>query len=55
MCERINHNFSLKNLGMTNALDSLNRARHRWYYYKEGFSPLLVEKAIELSEVGGVT
>lgn len=51
MRHRINHSFALKNLGITNALDSLDRARHRWYHYKEGFSPILVEKAIELSEL----
>jgi DNA modification methylase len=26
--------------------------RHRWHYYKEGFSPELVEKAIEVSGIG---
>jgi len=52
MRDRINHSFALRNLRITNALDSLNRARHRWYHYKEGFSPILVEKAIELSELG---
>jgi DNA modification methylase len=25
--------------------------RHRWYYFKEGFSPLLVEKAIEKADI----
>jgi hypothetical protein len=52
MRDQINHSFSLKNLGITNALGSLDRARHRWYHYKEGFSPILVEKAIELSGLG---
>ncbi len=51
MRDRINYGFALKNLGITNALDSLERARHRWYHYKEGFSPILVEKAIEISEI----
>lgn len=47
MQDRIKTDFQLRNLGLTNAVDSINRARHRWYYYKEGFSPVLVEKAIE--------
>lgn len=51
MHDRINYSFSLKNLRITTALGSLDRARHRWYHYKEGFSPILVEKAIELSEL----
>jgi hypothetical protein len=50
--QNLNHDFKLRNLGVTNAVDSINRARHRWYYYKEGFSPVLVEKAIELSDLG---
>lgn len=49
MSSRINHEFSLNRAGVTNAFHSVDRARHRWYYYKEGFSPLLVEKAIELT------
>jgi hypothetical protein len=28
-----------------------NLPRHRWYYFKEGFSPLLVKKAIEQNEL----
>jgi DNA modification methylase len=51
MHNRINHDFSLKNTGVTNAFHSMDRPRHRWYYYKEGFSPVLVEKAIELTGV----
>lgn len=47
MQEKINDNFSLKNGGYSNYEDTTNLARHRWYYYKEGFSPNLVEKAIE--------
>ena len=31
---------------ISNAVDTINLPRHRWYYYKEGFSPNLVEKAI---------
>jgi len=47
MQEKLNDNFALKNGGYSNYEDSTNLARHRWYYYKEGFSPNLVEKAIE--------
>ncbi|OYU80440.1 MAG: hypothetical protein CFE23_09290 [Flavobacterium sp. BFFFF1] len=48
----INDNFGLKNGGYSNSENTVDLARHRWYYYKEGFSPLLVEKAIEIAEVG---
>lgn len=46
MKEKINHNFILKDGGYSNYVDSTELARHRWYYYKEGFSPNLVESAI---------
>lgn len=42
-----NENFGLLNGGYSNYEDTTEMARHRWYYYKEGFSPNLVEKAIE--------
>jgi DNA modification methylase len=45
----INENFHLKDAGISNAVDTVNAPRHRWYYYKEGFSPGLVEKAIEIA------
>jgi len=48
---RLNTNFILANLGISNAVDTINLPRHRWYYYKEGFSPNLVEKAIEFSRI----
>jgi len=32
---------------LSNAIDTVNLPRHRWYYYKEGFSPNLVNKAID--------
>lgn len=48
---RLNTNFFLGNLGVSNAVDTLKMPRHRWYYYKEGFSPNLVEKAIEFSGI----
>ncbi|MDP9048700.1 MAG: site-specific DNA-methyltransferase [Bacteroidota bacterium] len=44
---RLNHDFGLNNSGFSNAENTTDFARHRWYYYKEGFSPMLVEKAIE--------
>jgi DNA modification methylase len=48
---QLNTSFFLGNLGVSNALDTLKLPRHRWYYYKEGFSPNLVEKAIEFSGI----
>ena len=42
-----NHDFHLNNGGYSNYENTTELPRHRWYYYKEGFSPLLVEKAIE--------
>jgi DNA modification methylase len=45
--EKINDNFILKNSGFSNYEDSTELPRHRWYYYKEGFSPNLVRNAIE--------
>ncbi|MDL2256954.1 site-specific DNA-methyltransferase [Bacteroidales bacterium OttesenSCG-928-I14] len=47
----LNNNFSLNNQGVSNAVDTKNLPRHRWYYYKEGFSPNLVEKAIEYADI----
>jgi len=43
----INEKFSLRDQNFSNAIDTINLARHRWYYYKEGFSPSLVENAID--------
>ena len=50
MSNKLNDNFALKNGGFSNYADTVSLARHRWYYYKEGFSPLLVDRAI--NEVG---
>jgi DNA modification methylase len=44
---KINEEFLLRDKNFSNALDTINLARHRWYYYKEGFSPSLVESAID--------
>lgn len=46
----INNNHFLRDSGYSNYEDNLFLPRHRWYYYKEGFSPKLVENAID--EVG---
>jgi len=43
----LNENFILRDKNLSNAGDTLNLARHRWYYYKEGFSPNLVKNAID--------
>ena len=48
----LNENFDLLNGGYSNYEGTTKLARHRWYYYKEGFSPFLVEKAIEQSGIG---
>lgn len=44
---KINEEFLLRDKNASNAVDTINLARHRWYYYKEGFSPSLVESAID--------
>jgi len=51
MIEKLNDNFILKNGGYSNYEDTTELPRHRWYYYKEGFSPNLVEKVIEQAGV----
>ncbi|WP_126245015.1 DNA methyltransferase [Chitinophaga rhizosphaerae] len=47
----INVNHDLTNKGYSNYENTMSVPRHRWYFYKEGFSPLLVEKAIEVANV----
>jgi DNA modification methylase len=47
MPDKLNHDFILKDKGYSNYEDTTELARHRWYYYKEGFSPNIVENAIE--------
>lgn len=44
---KINEDFLLRDKNISTAVDTINAARHRWYYYKEGFSPSLVDSAIE--------
>ena len=48
----INENYLLKDLGYSNADNTIEAPRHRWYFYKEGFSQNLVEQAIDISEIG---
>ena len=47
-----NEHFGLLDGGYSNYESTIELARHRWYYYKEGFSPFLVEKAIEQTGIG---
>jgi len=47
----LNEDFILKNSGVSNYTDTKNLPRHRWYYYKEGFSPNLVHSAIQRYEL----
>lgn len=48
----LNNNFDLNNKGLSNADDTRDLPRHRWYFYKEGFSPGLVKKAIDEKGLG---
>ena len=48
----INESYLLKDTNASNAVDTINLPRHRWYYYKEGFSPELVKNAIEDLGIG---
>ena len=43
---RIDQIATLAEKNVSNAFDTVSMPRHRWYYYKEGFSPNLVSKAI---------
>ncbi|NDV47910.1 hypothetical protein D0T49_12730 [Paludibacter sp. 221] len=47
----INEEFLLRDKNVSTAVDTINASRHRWYYYKEGFSPSLVENAIDTLEL----
>jgi len=51
MTSVINENYYLKDLDYSNSDTTIYAPRHRWYYYKEGFSPKLVEKAIKISGI----
>jgi hypothetical protein len=43
----LNHDYSLNNKGYSNSSEAATAPRHRWYFYKEGFSPPLVQHAID--------
>src|ERR1041385_4548629 len=47
----LNCNFPLRDRGASNALGLDTLPRHRWYFVKEGFSPMLVEQAIRTDGV----
>jgi len=47
MRHRINHSFPLNGKNASQFSDASLLPRHRWYYYKEGFSPNLVNSAFE--------
>lgn len=42
----INETFHLRDIGISNGADCLELPRHRWFSFKEAFSPVLVEAAI---------
>lgn len=48
----INSEFPLRDKGVSNALAIDILPRHRWYFVKEGFSPTLVEQAVNTDGVG---
>lgn len=43
--------FPLRDKGVSNSLGTGVLPRHRWYFVKEGFSPTLVERAIQSEKV----
>ncbi len=45
MINYINDNFNLNGKETSNFIDAKQLSRHRWYYYKEGFSPNLASVA----------
>jgi hypothetical protein len=47
----LNSDFHLRNQGVSNAVGTDILPRHRWYFVKEGFSPKLVEQAIQTDGV----
>ena len=47
----INSEFPLRDKGVSNALEINTLPRHRWYFVKEGFSPTLVEQALNTDGV----
>jgi len=47
----INENHKLMDKNYSNFCHAKDIHRHRWYYFKEGFSPLIVEEAIINSDL----
>jgi len=47
----LKHDSQLNNRGYSTPEDNLQEPRHRWYFYKEGFSNQLVTHAIEESNL----
>ena len=47
MPTKIDYASTLAETNASNAYDTVLLPRHRWYYYKEGFSPRLVSTAID--------
>jgi hypothetical protein len=47
----VNNDFKLNGLGISNALGTPTLPRHRWYFIKEAFSPLLVHHAVKDSSL----
>jgi len=52
MTPSLNYGFSLNGLKCSNASDLPALQRHRWYFVKEAFSPILVNRAIESAGCG---
>jgi DNA modification methylase len=46
---KINDNHKIKDKNYSNFGHSKDLPRHNWYYFKEGFSPKLIEEAIEIT------
>jgi DNA modification methylase len=49
--EFIKQHKTLTNNDYSNFDHSKDMSRHRWYYFKEGFSPLIVEEAIKTADL----
>jgi hypothetical protein len=49
--EDVNNEYLLRDTGVSNASSWHDKPRHRWYAFKEGFSPDIVERAISDSGI----
>jgi DNA modification methylase len=47
----LNQKESANGAPSVSALDSADYARHRWYFFKEGFSPAIVDHAVEDAKI----